>query len=245
MAGERQNVSIKLSYDEGVTWPVNKSLEPGWSSYSDLAVCRSGAALCFYERAAQNGEDSGHNSRKRGILTIARFNLEWLTDGRDSSGPGGDSGPRKEPLSAACCPEPCPNNRRAPFPLETLPVALGWPRRGRIRRRAAARALPPKAPRSVDDRVFNVWTHPGRFTKNPDVIQLASGRLLLVYSDTESHFFAGRSAPGSPRQRRQGRDVEKTGGSRQPRSAQGRGEARHAPDQPAQGRTLDRPDRPG
>ena len=43
-------------------------------------------------------------------------------------------------------------------------------------------------PRSLDDRTFDVWRNPGRFTKNPDVIELASGRLMLVYSDTEKHF---------------------------------------------------------
>ena len=44
------------------------------------------------------------------------------------------------------------------------------------------------APRSVEDRVFDVWRNPGRFTKNPDVVELSTGRLMLVYSDTEVHF---------------------------------------------------------
>src|SRR5262249_30429945 len=35
---DRKNLSIKLSYDEGRTWPISKSLEQSWSSYSDLAV---------------------------------------------------------------------------------------------------------------------------------------------------------------------------------------------------------------
>lgn len=43
-------------------------------------------------------------------------------------------------------------------------------------------------PRSVHDRVFDVWRNPGRFTKNPDIIELPTGRLMLVYSDTEKHF---------------------------------------------------------
>jgi sialidase-1 len=34
---DRKNVSVKLSYDEGQTWPVSKSLEAGFSGYSDLA----------------------------------------------------------------------------------------------------------------------------------------------------------------------------------------------------------------
>ncbi|MBL9206793.1 MAG: exo-alpha-sialidase [Opitutaceae bacterium] len=40
---------------------------------------------------------------------------------------------------------------------------------------------------SLDSRVFDVWRNPGRFTKNPDIIELPSGRLMLVYSDTEKH----------------------------------------------------------
>lgn len=43
-------------------------------------------------------------------------------------------------------------------------------------------------PRSVADKIFDAWRSPGRFTKNPDIIRLKSGRLLLVYSDTEAHW---------------------------------------------------------
>ena len=42
-------------------------------------------------------------------------------------------------------------------------------------------------PRTVNDRIFEVWRSPGRFTKNPDIIQLKSGRILLVYNDSDSH----------------------------------------------------------
>ena len=42
--------------------------------------------------------------------------------------------------------------------------------------------------RSVVDKVFEVWRSPGRFTKNPDMIELPSGRLMLIYSDTDSHW---------------------------------------------------------
>jgi sialidase-1 len=69
-SGERKNLSLKLSYDEGKTWPVNKSLEPGSSAYSDLAMLPDGTVLCFYERSKK--------------LTVARLNLEWLTDGKDA-----------------------------------------------------------------------------------------------------------------------------------------------------------------
>ena len=43
-------------------------------------------------------------------------------------------------------------------------------------------------PRSVVDKIFDVWRSPGRFTKNPDMVRLPSGRLLLVYSDNDAHW---------------------------------------------------------
>lgn len=72
---DRINVSIKLSRDEGATWPVNRLLEDGFSGYSDLAVTRDGTILCFYERGATDGI----NIYKTGRLTVARFGLRWLT----------------------------------------------------------------------------------------------------------------------------------------------------------------------
>jgi sialidase-1 len=74
---DRQNVSVKVSYDEGQTWVVNKPIEPGPSMYSDIAVGKSGTILCFYGRSEKPGFAGGR-------LTVARFNLEWLTDGKDS-----------------------------------------------------------------------------------------------------------------------------------------------------------------
>jgi sialidase-1 len=71
---DRKNLSVKLSYDEGRTWAVSKTVEPGWSAYSDLAVTPRGTILCFYGRA-----EKPHFAGDR--LTMARFNLEWLTDG--------------------------------------------------------------------------------------------------------------------------------------------------------------------
>ncbi len=81
---DRKNVSVKLSYDEGQTWAVNKSLEPGASMYSDIAVSKAGTILCFY---GSSGADQGFGSFAGGRLTLARFNLEWLTDGKDTTKP--------------------------------------------------------------------------------------------------------------------------------------------------------------
>jgi sialidase-1 len=77
---DRKNISVKLSYDESATWPVSKTVEPGFSGYSDLAVANDGTILLFYERGSTDGKDI----YRTGSLTLARFNLEWLTDGKDS-----------------------------------------------------------------------------------------------------------------------------------------------------------------
>lgn len=78
---ERKNLTVKLSYDEGQTWAVAKSLEPGTSGYSDLAVGRAGTLYCFYERGSAS--ESRFNTKS---LCVARFNLEWLTEGEDRLG---------------------------------------------------------------------------------------------------------------------------------------------------------------
>ncbi|MGC3966855.1 MAG: sialidase family protein [Pirellulales bacterium] len=79
---DRRNISIKVSYDEGQTWAVNKVLEPGYSAYSDLAVLPDGTILCLYE-TGRRGDVEKKKSTSYAGLRLARFNLEWLTDGKD------------------------------------------------------------------------------------------------------------------------------------------------------------------
>ena len=62
--GKRENLTIKISRDDGKTWPVNKTLESGPSAYSDLAVLSDGTVVCLYE-----GDKT---------INSARFNLEWI-----------------------------------------------------------------------------------------------------------------------------------------------------------------------
>lgn len=76
---DRKNLTVQLSYDEGENWPVKKVIEPGWSGYSDLTVGADGSIYCFFERGGL-----GDNHFRTAFLTVARFDLEWLTDGKDS-----------------------------------------------------------------------------------------------------------------------------------------------------------------
>lgn len=79
---DRKNISIKASYDEGQTWEVNKVLEPSYSAYSDLAVLSDGTILCLYETGRKSDNEKKKSTSYAG-LTLARFNMEWITDGRD------------------------------------------------------------------------------------------------------------------------------------------------------------------
>jgi sialidase-1 len=65
----RTNLTVYLSRDQGRSWPIKKSLEPGPSAYSDLAVTSDGSPLCLYE----------NNSAEK-TLTLARFDISWLTN---------------------------------------------------------------------------------------------------------------------------------------------------------------------
>ncbi len=70
----RQNMTIRISYDEGKTWKYSKTLREGPSAYSSMAVLPDGSVGILYEQ----GEEKIYEK-----ISFARFNLEWLTDGRD------------------------------------------------------------------------------------------------------------------------------------------------------------------
>ena len=73
----RRNLSVKLSYDDCATWSFDRVIEAGHSGYSALAVLPNGDVLCAFERGRSDGDSTDD------YLALARFNLAWLTDGRD------------------------------------------------------------------------------------------------------------------------------------------------------------------
>ncbi|WP_421826421.1 sialidase family protein [Larkinella sp.] len=74
---KRQNLTAKLSYDDGQSWPVRKVIDAGKAGYSDLAVGPDGMMYCLYE----TNEGSTETWRYR--IVLKRFNLAWLTDQKD------------------------------------------------------------------------------------------------------------------------------------------------------------------
>lgn len=72
----RENMTVRLSEDDGQSWPAAGQLHAGPSAYSCLAVLPDQAIGCLYER----GEKSPYET-----LTFARFPLAWLAAGKRES----------------------------------------------------------------------------------------------------------------------------------------------------------------
>lgn len=79
-SSDRIRMTVRLSYDEGKTWPVAKLLNAGGSAYSSLTVLPDMQIGCLYERGRHHAAET---------ITFARFSLQWLTDGADSLGAEG------------------------------------------------------------------------------------------------------------------------------------------------------------
>lgn len=65
----RRNMTVKISYDDGKTWPVKKSIYAGPSAYSCLTVMPDGEIGLLYE----NGKESPYEK-----ISFIKFPLEWL-----------------------------------------------------------------------------------------------------------------------------------------------------------------------
>lgn len=74
----RYNLAVRISYDEGETWSPGKTIYADTSSYSDLVALNDGSIGIIYERGPKGSVKYWDE------LQFARFNLEWLTEGRDS-----------------------------------------------------------------------------------------------------------------------------------------------------------------
>ncbi|MER7694623.1 exo-alpha-sialidase [Streptomyces sp. NPDC097610] len=79
----RENMTVSISYDEGASFRYSRVINPGPSYYSDLARLSDGTILLVYGR---DGTVANYPER----ISVTRFDLAWLTKGRDSlaSGPG-------------------------------------------------------------------------------------------------------------------------------------------------------------
>lgn len=74
---KREKMTVRLSRDEGKTWPAARLLHEGPAAYSCLAVLPDGRIGCLYERGFRNAYET---------ITFARFPLGWLTGTRGRAG---------------------------------------------------------------------------------------------------------------------------------------------------------------
>jgi len=67
--GKRHRLTVRLSYDEGISWPVSRLIDPAESAYSTLARLPDGRVAVMYE-------SGGYKQ-----ITFAVFDLAWLGEG--------------------------------------------------------------------------------------------------------------------------------------------------------------------
>jgi sialidase-1 len=72
----RSNLVVRVSYDEGKTFPRERPIAKGFSAYSDLTILKDKTVGVLWER----GEKTGYQ-----FITFTRFNREWLEPGNSAT----------------------------------------------------------------------------------------------------------------------------------------------------------------
>ena len=72
---KRERMTVRLSADQGKTWPAARVLYPKTAAYSSLVALPGEQVGCLYER-------DGYKE-----IVFARFGLGWLAEGRDHAKP--------------------------------------------------------------------------------------------------------------------------------------------------------------
>ncbi len=70
----RERMTVRLSEDDGASWPVSRIVHEGPAAYSSLVVLPDRSVGVLFER----GDRSPYEK-----ITFVRFLLEWLTGGKD------------------------------------------------------------------------------------------------------------------------------------------------------------------
>lgn len=64
-------MTVRVSYDEGLSWSEGKTIYPGSSAYSTMTVLENGQIGLVFEKDFYSEN------------VFVSFSLEWLTDGKD------------------------------------------------------------------------------------------------------------------------------------------------------------------
>ena len=73
-SARRERMTVRMSEDEGATWPVSRVVHEGPAAYSSLVVLPDRSIGLLFER----GDRSPYEK-----ITFVRLTLEWLTEGKD------------------------------------------------------------------------------------------------------------------------------------------------------------------
>lgn len=68
----RENLTVRVSLDEGRTWTARRVIEPGPSGYSALTSAPDGTIWCAFEHRTGDGPSN---------ISVAAFNLAWVLQG--------------------------------------------------------------------------------------------------------------------------------------------------------------------
>jgi sialidase-1 len=68
-SGKRLDMTVRLSCDEGKTWPASRMLWPGPAAYSCLAVLPDGGLACLFEAGEKNPYER---------IVLAHIDRDWL-----------------------------------------------------------------------------------------------------------------------------------------------------------------------
>jgi sialidase-1 len=74
---KRERLTVRLSEDEGATWPIARVVHEGPAAYSSLMALPDGSVGLLFER----GDRSPYER-----ITFARLTVDWLADGARSGG---------------------------------------------------------------------------------------------------------------------------------------------------------------
>jgi sialidase-1 len=80
----RRNMTVSVSYDDGLTWPYSRVLTDGPASYSDTVALPDGRIGVLYGREHAPGVTTSFSAK----VVFAAFDLAWLTSGADTSSRG-------------------------------------------------------------------------------------------------------------------------------------------------------------
>ena len=71
----RTHLTVRLSDDDGRVWSFSRLVDAGHGAYCDMAADNDGTIYVVYETGRKHAYEK---------VALARFNLAWLTEGRDT-----------------------------------------------------------------------------------------------------------------------------------------------------------------